>query len=102
VIAHLALRREGEALLRHRRGSDDLRSAAAEAMVHARATSANRDWRLLHAIHFASRRQWHRSSHANRVRPPDSGWNRFAGALLGHSYARWCVDKMVEDASARA
>jgi hypothetical protein len=31
---------------------------------------------------------------------PSAGWQRFAGALLGHAYARWCVDRMVEDAVA--
>jgi hypothetical protein len=30
---------------------------------------------------------------------PTSGWQRLVGALLGHAYARWCVDRMVEDAS---
>ena len=30
---------------------------------------------------------------------PAAGWQRFAGALLGHSYARWCVDRMVADAA---
>jgi hypothetical protein len=29
---------------------------------------------------------------------PATGWHRFAGALLGHTYARWCVDRMVADA----
>jgi hypothetical protein len=31
---------------------------------------------------------------------PAAGWQRFAGRLLGHAYARWCVDRMVEDAVA--
>lgn len=31
---------------------------------------------------------------------PATGWQRVAGALLGHAYARWCVDRMVADAAA--
>ena len=31
---------------------------------------------------------------------PASGWQRLAGTLLGHAYARWCVDRMVADAAA--
>ena len=30
---------------------------------------------------------------------PAAGWQRVAGALLGHAYARWCVDRMVADAA---
>src|SRR5262245_41809607 len=28
---------------------------------------------------------------------PQSGWPALAGRLLGHKYARWCVDRMVGD-----
>jgi hypothetical protein len=31
---------------------------------------------------------------------PAAGWQRFIGGLLGHLYARWCVDRMVADAAA--
>jgi len=30
---------------------------------------------------------------------PRQGWPALAGRLLGHSYARWCVDRMVRDLS---
>jgi hypothetical protein len=30
---------------------------------------------------------------------PEAGWQRIAGALLGHAYARWCVDRMAVDAA---
>jgi hypothetical protein len=33
---------------------------------------------------------------------PAAGWRRFIGGLLGHLYARWCVDRMVADAAATA
>jgi hypothetical protein len=28
---------------------------------------------------------------------PEHGWSALAGRLLGHSYARWCVDRMAAD-----
>src|SRR5688572_4834851 len=31
---------------------------------------------------------------------PAAGWQRFAGRVLGHAYARWCVDRMVADSAA--
>ena len=30
---------------------------------------------------------------------PDRGFGRYAGKLLAHLYARWCVDRMAADAS---
>jgi hypothetical protein len=28
---------------------------------------------------------------------PSAGWQRFAGTMLGHRYARWCIDRMVSE-----